>query len=133
MSPRDSYVRSADEDFLESTSSSPETSSVEEITSSFETSSSSAERTYDSRGDNSTTQKYYHVTFQNYDGTVLYEVDVLEGDTAVYQGQTPKRSSDGVYNYSFCGWDKALTNISSDMTIVATYGVTEIEWGTIHW
>ena len=127
-------VSDAEEDFLESTSFSPETSSVEETqTSSFETSSSSAERTYDSRGDNSSSQKYYHVTFQNYDGTVLYEVDVLEDETAVYQGETPKRSSDGVYNYSFYGWDKELANINSDTTIVATYRATEIEWGTIHW
>ena len=90
-------------------------------------------RTYDSRGDNSSSQIYYHVTFQNYDGTVLYEVDVLEGDTAVYQGQTPKKPADDDYTYSFNGWDKTLTNIGCNITAVATYEATLIEWGPIHW
>ena len=91
-------------------------------------------RTYDSRGDNSTSQIYYHVTFQNYDGTVLYEVDVLEGDTAVYQGQTPKKPADeeNSYTYTFNGWDKALTNIMHDLIVMATYSSTKINWGPGH-
>ena len=106
-------------------------------------------RTYDSRGEENTTSSsdtsvtssveetpvYYHVIFQNYDGTKLYEVDVLEGDTAVYQGQTPKKPADeeNDYTYSFSGWDKVLTNITSDLIVVATYSSTKINWGPGHW
>ena len=66
---------------------------------------------------------------------MLYEVDVLEGDTAVYQGQTPKRAADeeNDYTYSFSGWDKVLTNITSDLIVVATYSSTKINWGPGHW
>ena len=46
---------------------------------------------------------YYHVTFLNYDETLLYEVDVLEGHEAVYSGETPTKAEDDEFTYTFKG------------------------------
>ena len=77
---------------------------------------------------------YYHVVFQNYDETVLYEVDVLEGETATYGGETPIKPEDDEFTYEFKGWDKDLTSILSDVTTMAEYSYTAKEnWGSIIW
>lgn len=64
----------------------------------------------------------YTVTFVNWDGTVLYKTDVIEGETAVYGGETPTRpdSEDG-YQYTFSKWDKDLTNVTSNMVVTAVF------------
>ena len=76
---------------------------------------------------------YYHVEFVNYNGSLLYEVDVLEGEEAIYVGDIPTRPSDDVYRYEFNGWDKDLKAIDSDITIMATYKSIEIDWGSLIW
>ena len=106
-------------------------------------------RTYDSRGEENATSSsdtsvatstedtpvYYHVIFQNYDGTKLYEVDVLEGEAAHYVGETPRRDTDDEYVYTFLNWDKDLSSVTSDIITKATYDV-EINgdgWSPIIW
>lgn len=64
---------------------------------------------------------YYDVNFVNYDGTVLQTVSVKEGNSATYTGATPERPTDVWYTYTFNGWSKELTKITSDMTVVAQY------------
>ena len=82
----------------------------------------------------STPEGYHHVVFQNYDETVLYEVDVEEGHEAIYGGETPIKPEDDEFTYEFIGWDKDLTNILADVTTVAQYGYTAKEnWGSIIW
>ena len=82
----------------------------------------------------STPEGYHHVVFQNYDETVLYEVDVEEGHEAIYGGETPIKPEDDEFTYEFTGWDKDLTNILADVTTVAQYGYTAKEnWGSIIW
>lgn len=78
---------------------------------------------------------YYHVTFLNDDEeTVLYEVDVKEGEEAVYQGETPTKEEDDEFTYEFEGWSIDLTNIQSDVTAIAKYKATGKEgWGPIIW
>ena len=76
---------------------------------------------------------YYHVEFVNYNGSLLYEVDVLEGEEAIYVGNTPKRPSDDDYTYEFIGWDKDLLSIEADTVATATYKANKIDWGTIIW
>lgn len=92
-------------------------------------------RTYssDEGGSSESTPVTYHVTFQNYDGTKLYETDVEKGGTVQYGGQTPKRPADDDYTYTFTGWDKELTNIVADTIIKATYSSQQIQWGSIDW
>ena len=82
----------------------------------------------------STPEGYYHVVFQNYDETILYEVDVEEGHEAIYVGETPIKPEDDEFTYEFIGWDKDLTNILADVTTVAQYSYTAKEnWGPIIW
>ena len=75
---------------------------------------------------------YYHVTFVNYDESVLYEVDVLEGNEALYSGDTPTKEEDDEFTYEFIGWDQNLESISSDVTTVAQFKANAKEnWGHI--
>jgi hypothetical protein len=71
---------------------------------------------------------YKTVTFMNGDD-VLFERLVLNGDDCpdpVTQGriETPTKESTVQYHYTYKGWSEALTNITEDKVIYATY--TEI-------
>ena len=87
--------------------------------------------------DNTSSKKedvYYHVVFVNYDETVLYEADVLEGNAALYSGEEPTKAEDEECTHKFIGWDKDLTNIQSDTTFIAQFeAVSKGQWGPINW
>lgn len=69
---------------------------------------------------------YYHVQFVNYDGTLLYDVDVKKGSDAVYEGPLPTRPDDNYGNtFTFLDWSGSLTNIQSDSIFVANYSSTK--------
>ena len=117
----------------ETTSERSEISSPSSISSSSDISSESSS---DPTSTSIPKETYYHVTFVNYDESVLYEVDVLEGSEAVYSGETPTREEDDEFTYEFQGWDKEdeLKNVVSDVTTMAVYKSTGKEgWGPIHW
>ena len=126
-----------------SDSSKEESSSVESsseqssIQSSSEEASSSSEAPSSSESSSESSipeGTYYHVTFVNYDDSVLYEVDVLEGSEAIYSGETPIKPEDDEFTYEFKGWDQDLTNIQAEMTTKAEYTYVEkIPWGSIIW
>ena len=117
----------------ETTSERSEISSPSSISSSSDISSESSS---DPTSTSIPEETYYHVTFVNYDESVLYEVDVLEGSEAVYSGETPTREEDDEFTYEFQGWDKEdeLKAVASDVTTMAVYTATGKEdWGEIIW
>ena len=65
------------------------------------------------------------VSFYNYDSTFLYETHVSHGGTAVYMGSTPYREPEGPYSYVFNGWNRVLTNVQSDFSVIAQYQANE--------
>ena len=70
----------------------------------------------------------YKVTFKNYDGSVLLEVTVKEGEMATYTGETPTKASNEKYSYEFSGWDKSFENITEDTVVTALF--TEVSLAT---
>ena len=73
----------------------------------------------------------YTVNFKNYDATLLYTTEVEYGKYATYIGTTPTKPSDGVYNYTFSGWDRNLltTQITSNTNFIAQFTSTQIHSG----
>lgn len=76
----------------------------------------------------------YECKFVNYDGTLLYSMTVASNGAASYKGESPfrdfkigEKNKDGTTNvvsYSFKGWDKDLTGITTPTTFTATYDST---------
>ncbi len=110
-------------------------SSLEETSSSSEEPVSSGTSEISSEDiQSSNVETYYHVTFVNYDDSLLYETDVLKGNDAEYKGETPVKPEDDEFTYEFVGWDKELTNIQSETTFKAEYKLIAKEgWGSIIW
>lgn len=71
---------------------------------------------------------YFKATFLNYNEQELYSYQVLEGETPIYQGETPTRESDEIYNYSFSGWSPILGPIYKDTTYIAQFTQEEINY-----
>ena len=61
--------------------------------------------------------KQYKVIFLDYDGTVLQETLVDAGSAAVAPSDPTKEG------YDFMGWDKTFTDVSSNLTVTATYRI----------
>ncbi len=105
-----------------------------------ETNSSNSQESQSSKKESSSSKSLpsiYKVTFQNYDGTILYETEVEEGDSAEYVGEVPTKPVEEEkvdYTYEFVGWDKELKNILEDTITTAMFKVkTEKGWGDIVW
>ncbi len=127
-------ISSSSSEISSASSSSSEEQSSSAPSSSSEQQSSSEEQSSSQEQSSSEEGTYYHVTFINYDDSVLYEVDVLEGQEAIYNGETPIKPEDDEFVYEFKGWDQVLTNILSDLTVKAEYSYTAKEnWGSIIW
>ena len=65
-------------------------------------------------------EETYKVTFVDYDETVLSEQTVLYGESAVAP-ENPSRE-----NWTFTGWDKEFTNITSELVVTAQYTPNQI-------
>lgn len=77
---------------------------------------------------------YYHVSFINDDETLLYETDVLKGDTATYVGESPTKEENSEFKYVFIGWDQPLTNINEDLVTKAVYkSIAKENWSPVIW
>lgn len=66
---------------------------------------------------------YYTVIFADWDGSILSEQTILEGESAVVP-DNPTRESDTEGSYTFAGWDTDASEIQSDMTVTALYTFT---------
>ena len=70
-------------------------------------------------------QCLYTCTFNNWDGTELYRTQVNRGENVTFEGDEPTRpsevSGDQTIEWKFKGWDKPLTDITSDTVFTAVY------------
>ena len=67
----------------------------------------------------------FTITFMDWDNTELLKLyDVEENTIPVYTGNTPTRSSDAQYSYTFAGWSPTIVAATSDATYTATYTAT---------
>ena len=62
----------------------------------------------------------YAVTFNDADGTEI-EVQNIEYGMDALAPQNPYKPADGSNAYEFTGWDTNFTNVTSDLTVTATY------------
>lgn len=63
----------------------------------------------------------YSGTFRNWDGTVLYGDSYKRLDTPKYNGATPTRPSDEIYDYTFSGWSPEPSPITEHTSYYAQY------------
>ena len=73
----------------------------------------------------STASNYYTIRFLNWDGTVLQNSQVKEGELPSYTGTTPVRPADEQYTYSFSGWSPAIATATADVDYTAQFTATE--------
>ncbi len=66
----------------------------------------------------------YLVQFVNDDGTVLYEEMVDYLGMPEYKGDTPEKTADAQYTYTFAGWDNEFTAVEGAQIYTATYNTT---------
>ena len=67
----------------------------------------------------------YTVKFVDDDGTVLKSATVAEGTTPTAPAN-PTKASDGVYSYTFAGWNPAVGAVTGNTTYTATYTATPL-------
>lgn len=66
----------------------------------------------------------YEVKFVNDDGKVLQNSMVDYLGMPEYTGDTPKKTADAQYTYTFAGWDKEFEEVKGAQTYTATYTET---------
>lgn len=67
---------------------------------------------------------YYTIRFLNYNGAVLQNSQVLEGDMPSYTGATPIKPADSEYTYSFNGWSPAIVAATANADYTAQFTAT---------
>ena len=60
--------------------------------------------------------------FRNEDESYLYSCNVIIGEDAVYQAETPSKQETPEFRYRFSGWDKPLSSIREETYFHAEQG-----------
>lgn len=79
--------------------------------------------------DNTGNLKTYTVTFVDDDGQTLKTESVISGNDATAPINVTK-TADETYHYTFNGWDKSFTNVTSDLTVKAKFTSAEHNFTT---
>jgi len=66
----------------------------------------------------------YTVIFENYDGTVLNTKTKYHYGEKVEVPADPSKAADAQYTYTFADWNKAVEDVTGDVTYTATYSKT---------
>ncbi len=76
----------------------------------------------DIEDDSTSIDKYYTITWNNYDGTLLEKDErVLEGTIPTFDSKTPTRNDDEQFKYTFDGWTPEIIPVSGDAIYTAKY------------
>lgn len=62
-----------------------------------------------------------YVNFYNYDGTLLWQTEYQEGMYLTYDGETPTKLEDDIYQYTFVGWNHNLEEVDTYKNFFAIY------------
>ncbi len=66
----------------------------------------------------------FTIIFKNEDGNTLQTSQVAYDETPVYNGTTPTKESTAQYNYTFSGWNPAITPVTREATYTAQFTET---------
>ncbi len=72
----------------------------------------------------------YTIVFLNWDGSIISSTIYHKGDVVIVPN-TPVRSADNTYTYTFAGWDKPVVNCDGNGTYTATYTPNYIDYTVI--
>lgn len=62
-----------------------------------------------------------YVNFYNYDGTLLWQTPYHKNMVLTYEGETPTKEKDNIYEYIFSGWNHSLNEVSTYRNFYAQY------------
>lgn len=78
-------------------------------------------------------RKTYTITWVDGNGTTIKtDANVKYGATPEYAGETPTKTQDNSYSYTFTGWEPAITTVTADATYTAQFEQTARPY-TITW
>ena len=70
-------------------------------------------------------ERFYDITWKNWNGDELKKTSVKYGDIPVYDGATPTKASTAQYDYTFNGWDPAVDTVTGEAIYTATFTPVE--------